>query len=154
MKPSHPEKRRHKRIRAEGILKFKYNVIGGGSHRIVYDLRNGYVLKIALRKRGFKSNKTEYNLYINCPPEVQKHFCPVMELGQGWLIMKKMVNKVPGSSEYEQKIANLRNLFLSYGIEPLDLKRKNLALTKNGEIIVIDYGNFKIKCRKSELSNN
>ncbi|WP_264739400.1 hypothetical protein [Cytobacillus firmus] len=150
MKPPHPEKRRHKRIRAQGILKLKYKVIGGGSHRIVYDLQNGYVLKIALRKRGFKSNKAEYNLYINCPPELQKHFCPVVELGDGWIIMQKMVIGVPGSSEYEKKISNLGNLLLSYGIEPLDFKRKNLALTQDGEITVIDYGNFKFNFEKSE----
>ncbi|MBX9974047.1 hypothetical protein [Cytobacillus firmus] len=149
MKSPKPEKRRQKRIRAEDILKLNYKMIGGGSHRIVYDLQNGYVVKIALRKRGFKSNKVEYNLFLNSPPKLQKHLCPVVELGQGWIIMKKVDKELPRSTEYEEKISNLGNLFLSYGIKPLDLKRKNLALTQDGEITVIDYGNFKMNMENS-----
>ncbi|UOE53107.1 hypothetical protein LIT38_13070 [Bacillus sp. CMF12] len=150
MKTFKPEKRRQKRKRAEGILNLNYNVIGSGSHRIVYDLQNGYVLKIPLRERGFKSNKAEYNLFLNCPPELQKHLCPVVELGQGWMIMKKMDEKLPRNAEYEEKISNLGNLFLSYGINPLDLKRKNLMLAKDGKITVIDYGNFRMIMENSD----
>lgn len=46
-------KRKEKGIRAESILQLKYDMIGSGSHRIVYDLQNDYVLKIVISRKGF-----------------------------------------------------------------------------------------------------
>ncbi|MFS0907471.1 hypothetical protein AB3N02_31365 [Priestia aryabhattai] len=38
--------------KAKTILQLKHKMIGNGRNRIVYDLNNGYVLKIAITKWG------------------------------------------------------------------------------------------------------
>ena len=131
---------------AKTILQLKYKMIGLGNHRIVYDLKNGYVLKVALRKQGIKNNETEFKIYnIHCPPKLRKHLCPVIEFGQGWIIMEKMVSKIPINKKYDKMHAELKNKFVMYGIYPKDMHRGNLALSETGQITVIDYGNFKLK---------
>ena len=42
-----------------------YKFIGIGSGRIVYDLENGYVVKIAKNNRGIAQNKTEYEISLS-----------------------------------------------------------------------------------------
>lgn len=128
--------------RAIKSLKLKYTIIGNGKNRIVFDLENGYVLKVALNNWGMMSNKKEYKLFFNSPSHIQKHLCPVIESGYGWIIMKKMTQKIPSDKEYDKKISQLIKIFKENGIEPKDIKEKNLALSENGEFIVIDYGNF------------
>lgn len=128
--------------RAIKSLQLKYTIIGNGKNRIVFDLENGYVLKVALNNWGMKSNKKEYKLFFNSPSHIQKHLCPVIESGYGWIIMKKMTQKIPSDKEYDKKISQLIKIFKENGIEPKDIKEKNLALSENGEFIVIDYGNF------------
>ena len=53
---------------AKRTLQFKYKIIGYGWHRIVYDLNNGYILKVSTSNHGLESNTTEYKVYTNCPP--------------------------------------------------------------------------------------
>ncbi|OLO28598.1 hypothetical protein BTR23_16895 [Alkalihalophilus pseudofirmus] len=57
--------------------------------------------------------------------------------------MERMSTKVPENIIYKIKLNQLKENFVREGIEPKDMKRGNLALSKEGEIIVIDYGNFK-----------
>ena len=80
---------------ANNTLKFKYKMIGHGFNRIVYDLDNGYILKIALSYVGLIGNANEAYLYNNCNEEVKKYLCPVKEFGSGWIIMKKMETNAP-----------------------------------------------------------
>jgi hypothetical protein len=110
----------------------------------VFDLENGYVLKVAINDWGMKSNKQEYKLFFNSPSLIQKHLCPVIEFGYGWIIMKKMIQKIPLDQEYDIKIAQFIKLFMENGIEPKDIKDKNLALSENGELVAVDYGNFTV----------
>ncbi len=57
--------------------------------------------------------------------------------------MKKMPREVPLDQEYANKISSLITTFKENGIKPKDMKKKrNLALSNKGKIIVIDYGNF------------
>jgi hypothetical protein len=123
-------------------LQLKYEIIGNGKNRIVYDLENGYVLKVALNNWGMKSNKKEYKLFNNSPSQLRKYLCPVMEFGNGWIIMEKMTEKVPTDNEYDIKFSQFIKVFKENGIEPRDIKDKNLALSENGEFVAIDYGNF------------
>jgi hypothetical protein len=134
---------RQKSEKAKSTLQLPYTIIGGGTNRIVYDLNNGNVLKVAISNWGLQCNKTEFEIYTHCPNDLRKHLCPVKESGNGWIIMDKMDRKVPFDIHYLTKIPELEMKFLMAGIIPMDMKKRaNLALTKENEIIVIDYGLF------------
>ena len=129
--------------RAIKTLRLKYKKIGNGGQRIVFDLNNGYVLKVALNGRGVESNKREWQLFFSSPPHIRKHLCPVERCGHGWIIMKNMTSQLMSVKAYDKKkIERLIKKFKKNGITPQDTKIDNLALTKNGTIIVLDYGNF------------
>ncbi|MFP3511289.1 hypothetical protein SB775_16880 [Peribacillus sp. SIMBA_075] len=125
---------------ASKTLKFKYKMIGYGLNRVVYDLNNGYILKIALSEVGLISNANEAYIYNNCNKEVKKYLCPVKEYGLGWIIMKKVDTKV-SIREYT-KLIKLELKFLRYGIIPIDLRLDNVGFNENNEMVVIDYGLF------------
>lgn len=124
-------------------LKLNYHIIGNGLTRIVYDLGNGYVLKVATTDYGIQCNKTEYEIYNKCSPIIRAILCPVIQYGYSWIIMKKLARKTPEIPAI--MILRLKNKFLTHGIIPKDLKRTNLALSNRGTITVIDYGNFVMK---------
>jgi hypothetical protein len=127
---------------ARKLIQLKYNEIGYGWTRIVYDLNNGTVLKVALNNTGMECNKREYEIYSNCPDHIRKLLCPVKEYGYGWVIMERFDQKVPLVKEFEEKRIQLKKFFKDNGINPSTLHMGNLALTSNKELIVIDYGNF------------
>lgn len=125
-------------------LHLPYKVIGSGKTRIVYDLGNGYVVKIAISKRGIHSNETEYMLYNQCSSRLRRYLCPVIEYGDGWIIMEKRDRILYLTENDEKKLPKLRKRFLKEGIEARSLRSKNLALAKdNKRLIVIDYGSFR-----------
>jgi hypothetical protein len=127
---------------AQGTLTLPYKIIGSGLNRMVYDLGNGYVLKIAFSEIGLISNNREFNLYHSSQPDIQQYLCPVMERGQGWIVMKKMDRKVSMNLVNLQKLNELTMKFLLHRIIPVDLKLGNVALTQDNKMIVIDYGLF------------
>ncbi|MGE7185080.1 hypothetical protein ACQKKK_14105 [Peribacillus sp. NPDC006672] len=127
---------------ASKTLKFKYKVIGNGLNRVVYDLNNGYILKIAISEVGLISNANESFIYNNCKKEVKKYLCPVKEYGTGWIIMKKADTKVSNLIKECTKLIKLELKFLRYGIIPIDLRLDNVGFTENNEMVVIDYGLF------------
>ncbi|TKH09372.1 hypothetical protein FC678_17515 [Peribacillus simplex] len=127
---------------AKKTLKFKYNIIGYGFNRVVYDLNNGYILKVAFSEVGLISNANEAYIYNNCNEEVKKYICPVKEHGTGWIIMKKVDTKVPFAIKEYTKLISLELKFLRYGIIPIDLRLDNVGYNENDEMVVIDYGLF------------
>ncbi|MGG4263864.1 hypothetical protein [Peribacillus simplex] len=127
---------------ASKTLKFKYKMIGNGLNRVVYDLNNGYILKIALSELGLISNANEASIYNNCKEEVRKYLCPIKEHGTGWIIMKKVDTKVSNPIKEYTKLIKLDLKFLRYGIIPIDLRLDNVGFTENNEMVVIDYGLF------------
>ncbi|MFD0710672.1 hypothetical protein [Paenibacillus sp. GCM10027626] len=133
-----------KKVVAEKALHLNYKMIGSGKTRIVYDLGNGYVVKVALSKRGLTSNWKEYDLYNRCSSKLRKHLCPVIEYGKGWIIMKNVKRMAALTEKYERKLPRLRRRFSREGITARSLRSKNLALSKaDKRIIVIDYGSFR-----------
>ncbi|KKI93298.1 hypothetical protein WQ54_04770 [Bacillus sp. SA1-12] len=127
---------------AKKILGLEYKVIGYGVFRVVFDLNNGYVLKVAIRRQGLDCNATEVHLYRNCSQDLRKHLCPVKAFGHGWMIMEKMSQQVPDDLDHRKKISALIKEFRENGIRPGDLNPENLALSNDGDIIIIDYGHF------------
>jgi hypothetical protein len=128
--------------------------IGLGARRIVYDLGNGYVLKVARSKYGIKSNKREVITFNSSQYPVKKQLGQIIDYDYKyrWVKMKKYYRKFPRQKNYNRKLYRLRCLFRNYGIIPYEIvSRKgspnfqNLRLKKNGEIVVIDYGNFRYR---------
>ncbi|ALC81616.1 MULTISPECIES: hypothetical protein [Bacillus] len=140
---------KQKMLAAKEILNLKYNMIGHGNNRIVYDLNNGYILKIALSDLGIICNTNEYYIYNNCNEEVQKHICPVMEFGPSWIIMKKMDTKMQHVISDYTKLIELKLKFLKFGIIPIDLRLANAAFTEENQMVVIDYGLFTMDIKNS-----
>ncbi|WP_155889995.1 hypothetical protein [Peribacillus kribbensis] len=126
----------------KNMFSHSYRILGQGLNRIVFDLGNGHVLKIALSEVGLLSNKNEHSLYTDCHPSVKKYLCPVKEHGNGWIVMKKMDDKLPPTLQNFNKLINLHARFFSQGILPVDLRPVNTALDKKGKLKIIDYGLF------------
>lgn len=122
-------------------------VFGEGDSRIVYDLGNGYVLKVAKSKKAIKYNESEIRIYNACPSSLRKHLAMIKRYGRRWLIMKKYDRKFPKTRRYANKLNKLMTEFRKHGIVPHDITRDNLRLTHNGMIKVIDYGNFRLRDR-------
>ncbi|QGQ95643.1 hypothetical protein EHS13_12490 [Paenibacillus psychroresistens] len=130
-------------------LKLPYKDIGAGRHRVVFDLGNGLVLKVAKIAKGITCNKNEVNLYRSVSSSLQKHLCKIVEYGHGWLIMKKMNRIIRNKKEYENQVFHILEAFRSMGIrisdlhdkKSGDLKRKNIRLNKDKKIVFIDYAN-------------
>ncbi|RUT48739.1 hypothetical protein EJP82_02050 [Paenibacillus anaericanus] len=143
-KMKHLRSSTRKKDKAISTLHLNYQVLGAGNTRVVFDLDNGHVVKVALSKKGLASNLTEYQLYNQCSRKLRKYLCPVIEFGNGWIIMKKMQPIVSLTEDDEKKLSRLRKRFTREGVQPRGLRNKNLAFsTRHNRIIVIDYGNFK-----------
>ncbi|WP_079526045.1 hypothetical protein [Halobacillus hunanensis] len=129
--------------KAKKKMGLSYDVLGYGTFRIVFDLNNGYVLKVVTRRMGFLSNELEVNLFRDCPNHLRNYLCPVKEFGHGWIIMRKMTRKVSMEErDHRKKLVKLEDAFLKEGIHPGDLNEENLALSHKGDLVVIDYGHF------------
>lgn len=129
--------------KAEKILKLPYKAIGSGKTRIVYDLKNGFVVKIAIAKRGLKSNKRESDMYSYCSRRMRRYLCPVVEYADhGWIIMKKIKQNVILTLQDEVTLERLRKRFLRENVIARSLRNKNLARANN-RFVVIDYGSFR-----------
>ena len=71
-----------------GLRNGRYVYIGSGSSREVYDLENGYVVKVAKNKAGIEQNRAEYYISANDSSGI---FAKVIEASSdyGLLIMRK-----------------------------------------------------------------
>ncbi|MBB3125432.1 hypothetical protein FHS19_000086 [Paenibacillus rhizosphaerae] len=126
--------------------------IGEGARRVVYDIGNGFVIKVAKSKYGIKSNKKEVFIYFSSPYSIRKHLGKIIDYGDEyrWIIMRKYNQNFPHSKKYKEKLYELRSKFSYYGIIPYEVVMRkdgnpnynNLRVKNSKKIIVIDYGNF------------
>ncbi|NOU85660.1 hypothetical protein GC102_07695 [Paenibacillus sp. LMG 31460] len=128
----------------------KMKVIGVGKWRVVLDLGNRRVIKVAKSKNGISSNKQEVIVYKSAPSRIKKHLGTIKKYGDGYriLVMKKYNRMFPRSKKYKRKLFALRGTFMRNGIIPHDLNSNNLRLKNNGLIVIIDYGNFENRRKK------
>ena len=131
------------------IKKNIYRLIGSGSGRNVFDLENGYVVKVAKNRRGFAQNKAEHQIALNNDSTV---FAKILQVSEDFelLIMEK-ADKVESISEVWRYFHVKSNSEL-YHLEELkhisakyDLILKDLGRPVNwGKInerpVIIDYG--------------
>lgn len=135
----------------KNIMK-RNKVIGSGAKRLVYDMGNGKVLKVARSKKGIRSNAMEVAIYKSSPEPIKKHLGRIIRYGATWVIMKKYSSSFPKSNKYRINFMRMQAKFMKHGIIPNDLiswrdgkpNPKNLRLNQRKDIIVIDYGDFRL----------
>ena len=126
-----------------------YRYIGSGSSRKVYDLRNGYVVKVAKNEAGIEQNRAEYYISRN---DFSGIFAKVINVSNDYsmLIMKKakkvkdiriIWNYFNAENNYEfyqsrkmQEIKSKYNLLLG------DFEKVSSWGMINGRPVIIDYG--------------
>ena len=126
-----------------------YKYIGSGSSRDVFDLGNGYVIKVPKNIAGIAQNKSEYNISYNDDSGL---FAEVVDVSNNFklLIMEK-ADKIYNISDVCKyfnvrgkgellKLEELRNISRNYNLILNDLERKSSWGMINGRPIIIDYG--------------
>ena len=129
-------------------------MIGQGVYRRVYDLGNGYVLKVAKSEGGKRSNKREVMLYLSTPFRVRKYLGRVVGFKADYssIIMKKYSRSLPETEQYRAKCLRVTHKFRKRHIIPFDIIRRggkpnprNIRVKDNGRVVFIDYGNFRVR---------
>ncbi|AEY66370.1 hypothetical protein [Clostridium sp. BNL1100] len=131
------------------LKKNNYKRIGSGSCRNVYDLGNGYVVKVAKDVRGILQNETEYSTYRSCKSDFFAEIAAASE-NHRYLIMVKA-----------KKITDIRIVLRYYKVQTMsdlikrplfeedieskkigsgDLKRASSWGIVNDVPVLIDYG--------------
>lgn len=126
-----------------------YRYIGSGSSRNVFDLGNGYVMKVAKNRAGIAQNKTEYRISSTDSSHL---FAKVIKASEDFsiVIMKKAykINSFDDVLDYfrvrsDEELFNLRkfkNIQYKYNLLSSDLRRASSWGIVNGRPIIIDYG--------------
>jgi len=131
------------------IKRGTYKRIGIGSGRTVYDLRNGYVAKVARNKKGIGQNEAEYKIALADDTNLFAKIAGVSE-GFSLLVMEK-ADKIKyisyvwnyfnvRNNKELYRIKELRDISTIYGLLLTDLGRPVNWGQLNGKPIIIDYG--------------
>jgi len=131
------------------IKRGTYKYIGSGSGRIVYDLGNGYVVKVAKNRKGLGQNKTEYRIALVDDSGLFAYI-PIVSENFKFLVMDK-ADRIKDIS-YVWNYFNVRNNQEIYSIQKLQRKSSRYGLLLqdirrvvnwgqiNGKPVIIDYG--------------
>lgn len=131
------------------LKKKSYRLIGVGSGRLVYDMGNEYVVKVAKNKRGIVQNKAEHQITSKAHNNI---FAKVIAISENfiYLIMEK-AEKIKHVSEVWNyySVKNNRELFelkefcdltTKYNLLYSDLFRANSWGLVKGRPVIIDFG--------------
>lgn len=123
--------------------------IGSGSSRNVFDLRNGYVMKVAKNRAGIAQNKNEYIISLM---DSSNLFADVISVSKGFdvLVMRKAyrIKNFRDILDYynvrsEEELFSLsafQNIQYKYNLIGADLRRVSSWGIINGIPKIIDYG--------------
>jgi len=126
-----------------------YRYIGSGSGRKVFDLENGYVVKVAKNKAGIAQNKSEYKISSIDNSDL---FAKVTQASNDFelLIMQKADNIYNISYVWKYfNVTSKRQLFKSKELQNIkrrydlllgDFARRSSWGMINGRPVIIDYG--------------
>lgn len=131
------------------ILRKEYKIIGKGSGRIVYDLENGYVVKVAINAKGFAQNHAEHYLYSDDKTGIFARILHVEE-NHKYIIMEKaekIRNLSPVRNHFKVKsnkelfkIKTISDMQVKYNLNIADLRRSSSWGLINDIPVIIDYG--------------
>ncbi|MDV4152152.1 hypothetical protein R0131_15095 [Clostridium sp. AL.422] len=126
-----------------------YIYIGTGSSRNVFDLGNGYVMKVAKNRAGIAQNMNEYRI---SSIDSSNLFAEVIRVSRGFdiLVMRKAYRikkfseilayyKVRSAEELFS-LNEFQNIQYEYNLLPCDLRRVSSWGIINGRPTIIDYG--------------
>jgi hypothetical protein len=126
-----------------------YRRIGTGSCRKVFDMKNGYVIKMAKNRAGIAQNKSEYEISSK---DHSNLFAKVIQASNDFrlLIMEK-ADKIYDISYVwkhfnvtsKKELLNLKelqNLKISYQLLLGDFNRESSWGVIRGRLVIIDYG--------------
>ena len=126
-----------------------YPCIGSGSARQVYDLENGYVVKVAKNKKGLAQNKAEYkissvtksNLFAKIPEASADYYMLIMEKADKIRDITYVWNyfRVRNNRELLQT-AELKAISDQHDLLLADLGRPENWGKINARPYIIDYG--------------
>jgi len=126
-----------------------YKYIGSGSSRDVFDLENGYVIKVAKNRAGIAQNKAEYKVSDNDKSDL---FAKVVQVSNDFnlLIMEKAdtIYNISYVLKYfnvrdKRELLNskeLQKIKWNYNLVLGDFERKSNWGMINGRPVIIDYG--------------
>lgn len=127
----------------------KYRYLGSGSARRVYDLGNGYVIKVAKNQKGIAQNKVEYAISSEDSSGI---FADVFDisLNYKYLIMRKadqvksfseVLHYFGAESEHQfRDLPEIKQLAKQYDLARADLVKKTSWGMVDGNLVLIDYG--------------
>ena len=122
---------------------------GSGSSRYVFDLGNGYVMKVAKNLAGKAQNKVEYQISSMDSSDL---FAKVMQVSSNfnYLVMQKAdkINSITDFLYYFKvrsidelfSLREFQNIVYRYNLLANDLCRTSSWGIVNGEPVIIDYG--------------
>ncbi len=113
------------------LKKNNYKLIGSGSCRIVYDLGNGYVVKVAKDVRGILQNETEHSTYQSCKSDFFAEILAVSE-NHRYLIMAKA-----------KRITDIRTVLRYYKVQKMNDLIKRPLFAEDIESKKIGSGDLK-----------
>lgn len=126
-----------------------YHFIDSGSGRKVFDLGNGFVVKIAKNRRGIAQNKVEYQIASTDDSSI---FAKIPDVSEDFymLIMEKAerINSISEVWRYYNVKSNqelfqleeLKNISRKYDLLFADLRRPINWGMIQGRPVIIDYG--------------
>lgn len=131
------------------IRKGNYRCIGSGSGRKVFDLENGFVIKIAKNRKGIAQNEAEYhiassnrsNFFAKITHVSEDFMLLIMEKAERIYHFSYVLNYFNVRSNRELfQIEEFRTILKNHNLLPVDLcKRANWGMINNCPV-VIDYG--------------
>lgn len=126
-----------------------YRCIGSGSGRRVYDLENGYVIKVAKNRKGIAQNETEYqiametrsNIFARITHVSEDYMLLIMEKAERIYHFSYVLNYFNVRNNRELfNIEEFRSIIKKHNLLPVDLcTRVNWGVINNSPVI-IDYG--------------
>lgn len=131
------------------MRRVRYRYIGSGSSRKVFDLGNGYVVKVAKNNAGIAQNKMEYRISLT---DSSNLFAKVIQASDDfYAIVMQKADKIYDFSyvcnyfnvESIRDVINLKkfqNIHYRYNLLLNDLCRTSSWGIINGKPIIIDYG--------------
>lgn len=127
----------------------KYSLIGSGSGRLVYDLDNGYVVKVAKNKKGIVQNKAEHEISTMSKSGLLAKVIAISE-NSHYLIMEKAerIRSISLVWEYYKvnsnhelyRVPDIKELYKNYHLLYGDLGRKSSWGFMHGRLVIIDFG--------------